>query len=150
MFYEVMEKPSVAEWILALTKICYVFRLTPMYMLILGTYSALFVYWGSGPMWPYQTGADPNCKKYWWTNLLYINNFVSQNKMVRLNFNTEIRKWGMLTACCYWVEPGCITSPFTYKVCVCNITCRVATSSQSCHRMITSPESINDQCIGHS
>ena len=57
-------------------------RLTPMYMLVLGTYVTLFAYWGDGPQWPYEKGLDPNCNQYWWTNLLYINNFVSQGKQV--------------------------------------------------------------------
>ncbi|KAL5011558.1 hypothetical protein ScPMuIL_010109 [Solemya velum] len=55
-------------------------RLTPCYMLVIMTYSTLFQYWGSGPFWP-ETGIDPNCRDYWWTNLLYINNFFDMTKM---------------------------------------------------------------------
>lgn len=57
-----------------------VWRLTPAYMLILMVFTTLMRYWGSGPMWP--TGDVPydNCKTAWWTNLLYVNNFVHLEK----------------------------------------------------------------------
>ncbi|XP_054713283.1 nose resistant to fluoxetine protein 6-like [Uloborus diversus] len=51
-------------------------RLTPMYMILLGISSTLFLYLGSGANWP-DYSVDPMCKDYWWTNLLYINNFFS-------------------------------------------------------------------------
>ena len=54
-------------------------------MLILGTHTALFKYWGSGPMWPFYTGIEPNCKDYWWRNLLYINNLFSNTEMVKIS-----------------------------------------------------------------
>ena len=60
-------------------------RLTPIYMLVLGTHTALFQYWGSGPIWPSYTGMEPNCKDYWWRNLLYINNLFSNSEMVNIS-----------------------------------------------------------------
>ncbi|KAK3087848.1 hypothetical protein FSP39_011445 [Pinctada imbricata] len=48
-------------------------RLTPPYMLILLADVGLYRYIGDGPYW---SGFDEdNCKKTWWWNLLYINNF---------------------------------------------------------------------------
>ena len=40
---------------------------------------------GEGPMW-YEAQAENSCDKYWWTNLLYINNFypTTMNNSVRV------------------------------------------------------------------
>ncbi|CAH3109140.1 unnamed protein product [Porites lobata] len=49
-------------------------RLTPTYMFVLLFWNKLTVFLGEGPNWlNYQS--DEACNKYWWTNLLYINNF---------------------------------------------------------------------------
>ena len=43
-------------------------------MFVLLFFDKLTVFLGEGPYWPnYQS--DEACNKYWWTNLLYINNF---------------------------------------------------------------------------
>ncbi|KAK3087369.1 hypothetical protein FSP39_005125 [Pinctada imbricata] len=52
-------------------------RLTPVYMLIIGMYTCLTKYYSDGPIYP-QDEKTP-CKQYWWTNLLYINNLVYPN-----------------------------------------------------------------------
>ena len=54
-------------------------------MIILGINTALFIYMGNGPAWPFATGPDHNCEHYWWTNLLYINNFFGMKKQVLLH-----------------------------------------------------------------
>ncbi|KAK7495799.1 hypothetical protein BaRGS_00013019 [Batillaria attramentaria] len=51
-------------------------RLTPAYMLIIMVYVCISPYWGEGPLWPETLPDRDNCKTSWWTNLLYINNFV--------------------------------------------------------------------------
>ncbi|RUS73916.1 hypothetical protein EGW08_018321 [Elysia chlorotica] len=51
-------------------------RLTPTYMMVLLLTLGLQQYCGEGPKWPSVSPSDKrNCEKYWWTNLLYINNF---------------------------------------------------------------------------
>lgn len=51
-------------------------RLTPPYMLVMMVYVPLFPYFSEGPIWP-QKGVEKNfCEDSWWTNLLYVNNFV--------------------------------------------------------------------------
>ena len=61
------------------------FRLTPVYMLVLMVFTTLMKYWLSGPMWPTENVPFDNCKESWWTNLLYINNFVNTENSVSMN-----------------------------------------------------------------
>ncbi|CAH1801608.1 unnamed protein product [Owenia fusiformis] len=50
-------------------------RLTPVYMILVGFMATLYMYTGSGPLWPREFPDAVNCKKSWWWHLLYINNF---------------------------------------------------------------------------
>ncbi|GBO08847.1 hypothetical protein AVEN_211693-2, partial [Araneus ventricosus] len=43
-------------------------------MIVLGFYTTLLCYTGSGPIWP-EYATNPVCKENWWRYLLYINNF---------------------------------------------------------------------------
>ena len=59
------------------------FRLTPPYMLLLMVGTVLVPFFNNGPMWA--DGDNPTmtcCRDNWWTNLLYINNYVKTDKMV--------------------------------------------------------------------
>ncbi|XP_071956995.1 nose resistant to fluoxetine protein 6-like [Antedon mediterranea] len=58
-------------------------RLTPVYMMVIFIFTTLTIHFANGPL--YQAFFSPNpvfgiasavtpCQKYWWTNLLYINN----------------------------------------------------------------------------
>ncbi|XP_069119723.1 nose resistant to fluoxetine protein 6-like [Argopecten irradians] len=57
-------------------------RLTPIYMLVLMIDANLTKYMGGdgGPAWP-KDGIESYCETRWWTNLLYINNLFSMEKM---------------------------------------------------------------------
>ena len=60
-------------------------------MFVLLFYDKLMVFLGEGPMWfNYQSNAA--CDKYWWTNLLYINNFypTTYGTSVSYSFNCFI------------------------------------------------------------
>ncbi|EDO47385.1 predicted protein [Nematostella vectensis] len=50
-------------------------RLTPTYMFVIWFYVSLEPHLGSGPLWYTHQMGNPACEKYWWTNVLYINNF---------------------------------------------------------------------------
>jgi hypothetical protein len=59
------------------------FRLTPIYAFVIFYYATLFNYTGSGPMWKVVAGQDSqDCRDNWWTNILYISNYVNADHMV--------------------------------------------------------------------
>ncbi len=59
-------------------------------MLIIMTSVTLTPYIGEGPAYPQKNGFEsPSCKKTWWRNFLYINNFESHSNSTDLNFNPE-------------------------------------------------------------
>ena len=55
-----------------------ILRLTPAYAFVLFFTWTVIPIMGNGPKWPQVAGPDSylvtTCEKYWWTNLLYINN----------------------------------------------------------------------------
>lgn len=54
-----------------------VWRLSPAYFYALFFYMCVSVYLSDGPFWPiYMNNVDATCGKYWWTNLIYVNNFI--------------------------------------------------------------------------
>jgi peptidoglycan/LPS O-acetylase OafA/YrhL len=61
-------------------------RLTPTYAIALLIYWKLMPHFGNGPLWGDLYNIDSkHCDNYWWTNLLYINNFHPEfNKMCML------------------------------------------------------------------
>lgn len=74
-----METHSVKFWQIVLVRYC---RLTPVYAIVLFFYATLYYKMGDGPLWNLLVGTDmENCKKVWWTNLLYINNYVHADQL---------------------------------------------------------------------
>lgn len=60
-------------------------RLTPVYAIVLAFYCTLLIRVGDGPMWSEKIGAEVDrCQLSWWTNILYINNYVGADKLVCL------------------------------------------------------------------
>ncbi|KFD61433.1 hypothetical protein M514_05993 [Trichuris suis] len=51
-------------------------RVTPVYMVVLVVYAVLLPKATDGPMWNRQGFNGDNCAASWWTNVLYVNNFV--------------------------------------------------------------------------
>lgn len=57
-------------------------RLTPAYAMMIGFYATLFYKFGTGPHWDALVGSNKNfCRENWWTNLLYVNNYVNVPNM---------------------------------------------------------------------
>ncbi|XP_058971592.2 nose resistant to fluoxetine protein 6-like [Pocillopora verrucosa] len=57
-----------------------IWRLTPTYMFVLLFYVKISEFLGEGPGW-FVVQEKSLCNKYWWTNLLYINNFYPKPKV---------------------------------------------------------------------
>ncbi|XP_008552670.1 nose resistant to fluoxetine protein 6 [Microplitis demolitor] len=57
-------------------------RLTPSYLLLIMFVALILPHLGSGPYWSSKIGLESeSCSNNWWTNILYINNYVYTDKM---------------------------------------------------------------------
>lgn len=62
-------------------------QLTPVLAVLILIYTNLLKHLGTGPMWSYiQYNYVENCRKYWWSTLLYIQNYVNINNQVKRSF----------------------------------------------------------------
>lgn len=52
------------------------YRILPAYMFVFFSFWAFLKYIGNGPLWFKGDDLNKQCHDYWWTNLLFINNFV--------------------------------------------------------------------------
>nr|XP_023025742.1 nose resistant to fluoxetine protein 6-like [Leptinotarsa decemlineata] len=57
-------------------------RLTPCMALVIAFYATWWRHLGNGPNWNHFVGREfVNCRKSWWKNLLYLNNFMDSKNM---------------------------------------------------------------------
>ncbi|XP_046748457.1 nose resistant to fluoxetine protein 6-like [Diprion similis] len=56
-------------------------RLTPAYFVVVGFYMTWFTKLGSGPMWSRIYVEQERCLASWWSNILYINNYVNTDQL---------------------------------------------------------------------
>lgn len=65
-------------------KVCSIyFRILPMYITVIAIFALFLPYMGDGPLWKYFIHTEVEyCHKNWWTNMLFINNYVNSHKMV--------------------------------------------------------------------
>ncbi|CAG9857869.1 unnamed protein product [Phyllotreta striolata] len=57
-------------------------RMTPTYAVVLAFYCTIFYTLSDGPFWQERIGVEKErCSENWWTNLLYINNYVNADKL---------------------------------------------------------------------
>ena len=66
------------------------YRLTPTYMFVLLFFDKMTPFLGEGPMW-YTLQAGNTCDSYWWTNLLYINNFYPTKFSISVWLKTNVQ-----------------------------------------------------------
>lgn len=52
------------------------FRLTVTYAVVLLLTAGLMGSLGTGPQWYYVKYRSEDCRAYWWTHLLYLNNYI--------------------------------------------------------------------------
>ncbi|KAG8294618.1 hypothetical protein J6590_099362 [Homalodisca vitripennis] len=58
--------------------------IAPVYMVVVGFYSYVFPHLGDGPLWTERlTQEVDRCRSNWWTNLLFINNYVNSDNQQR-------------------------------------------------------------------
>lgn len=62
-----------------------VFRVTPSYFVVISLYMTWLDKLGSGPLWDAKMQVEKErCLESWWTNILYINNYVNTENLVRI------------------------------------------------------------------
>ncbi len=88
-----------------------------MYMLVLGAESTLLRYWGDGPVWPYEQGTDPKCSTNWWTNFLYVNNFVSMSDQVKLLCTKKCGGVGIGVSIIIFKKHFCVHGDADFETC---------------------------------
>jgi peptidoglycan/LPS O-acetylase OafA/YrhL len=65
-------------------------RLTPVYAVLVGVMATLVPYTGSGPYWVIMERWGEICETNWWTNMLYVNNFVNTSWLVGSFFSLSL------------------------------------------------------------
>lgn len=61
-------------------------RLTPLLGFTFLFKMSLLKFLGDGPIWPYQMKRTLSCERYWWSTLLYIQNYTNPKQMVSFIF----------------------------------------------------------------
>ncbi|VVC42242.1 Nose resistant-to-fluoxetine protein, N-terminal,Acyltransferase 3 [Cinara cedri] len=69
---------SGSIWIKIISPIVYrIIRILPAYCAMMAITAHIVPHFGDGPLWPQKTWIEAeNCKSYWWTNVLFINNLL--------------------------------------------------------------------------
>ncbi|XP_026810739.1 O-acyltransferase like protein-like [Rhopalosiphum maidis] len=72
---------SGSVWIKLVSPVVYrILRMLPAYCATMAITANIIPHLGDGPLWPKKTWNEAEiCKKYWWTNLLFISNFIDAN-----------------------------------------------------------------------
>eukprot|EP01133_Synstelium_polycarpum_P007426 gene7426-8687_t len=69
-----------------------IIRLSPLYVFVLFFFWKLSPMLGTGPLWYLYEAMTSTCDKYWWTNILYINN------LYPATLDNECMSWGWYMA----------------------------------------------------
>lgn len=60
-----------------ITETVLIFRITPTYAFVIFFSATYITELGNGPLWKLSTEYEQSfCQQYWWTNLLYVNNYI--------------------------------------------------------------------------
>ena len=55
-------------------------RITPLYLFCILFFWSLDMHLGNGPVWWFGWHNDADCSDYWYSNILYLNNFIPDGK----------------------------------------------------------------------
>ena len=69
---------NIKSW--ALVYIHRYLRITPLYLFVLLFFWSLSMHLGSGPVWWLYWHYNDSCPDYWYSNILYLNNFIPDGK----------------------------------------------------------------------
>lgn len=59
-------------------------RIAPLYLVVVWFYASALVRLGSGAIWEFGVGNESlYCRENWWTNALFVNNYVKADEMVK-------------------------------------------------------------------
>lgn len=71
--------------------VCFVSRLTPPLAVMVLVQLSLIDHLGTGPLWDTTNNLlTEMCDENWWSALLYVQNYVSGNRMVRASDMTSV------------------------------------------------------------
>lgn len=73
---EVHKTATFSMWKLAMVYIHRYLRITPVFMFAALFFWSMQVYLGSGPLWVDIGSLTGDCDKHWYTNMIYLNNFI--------------------------------------------------------------------------
>ena len=69
----------------------------PALCMLVFFYATIFYKLGSGPRWDLVVGPEREyCQKNWWTNLLFINNYVNEHQMVSYSYIVLIKLFNII------------------------------------------------------
>ncbi len=84
-------------------------RLTSLYAIVIGFIITLYPYLGSGPDWNYVEQITKSTRKYWWTSLLYIHNYLVFKNEQHMLFNPSTSLTETWYLACemqmFWISP---------------------------------------------
>lgn len=86
IFHRYLRQEKLLFWNIENYLLCivvYIFRLTPLLAVVVMIHATLFPFLGSGPVYPrHKQLFVENCQRYWWSALLYMQNFINSRNMV--------------------------------------------------------------------
>ncbi|XP_048737855.1 nose resistant to fluoxetine protein 6-like isoform X1 [Ostrea edulis] len=71
-------------------------RITPVYFIILMTYTYFYHYVGDSPLYPNSIAVADKCKDNWWRHILYVNNLVGTSGTLAFE---QCMPWSWFLAC---------------------------------------------------
>lgn len=94
-----------------------ILRLTPAYAVIVAFYCTLLIKLGNGPLWEERIGIEQErCLSSWWTNLLYINNYVNVDKIVSCIISIKVRNLDLFAT--YYCFSACSNHGTSHATCI--------------------------------
>lgn len=68
------------------------FRLTPAFMMMVGILQLNSAWYSKTSQFYMDEKPHETCEKYWWRNLLYINNLYDRKELVRVSLKINLKK----------------------------------------------------------